>query len=158
MNVYGPYLPLDEARALVLAEIDTWNDSDHEKLSIREGWSVSNLFLNASRDIDYLTDAGIARLDQPWDHEGCLRKEPFDGDDVVVELLQERVAAGEDPSGTYALALRIEHALNSMRFHLWGESWVDSRCGPSMDELLHGTPLNHDRALDSLDQPVGMVC
>jgi len=157
-NVYAPYLALDEARSAARNAIAAWDGSEHEKLSIREGWAVSNLFLNDRRDIDYLTDAGIVRLDEPWEHEGCLRTEPFDGDETVVELLQARVAADEDPTGTCALALRIEHALNSMRFHLWGESFVDSRCGPDADDLRHGASFDHDRAMDGLDQLADAAC
>jgi len=152
MNVYAPYLPLDEARAIVRDAIGTWNDSSHERLSIAEGWALSNLFLNDLRQLDHLTDAGIVRLDEPGEYEGCLRTEPFEGDEAVVELLQTRVAAGEDPTGTYALALHVEHALNSMRFHLWGEEFVDSRCGPDPDDLRHGATFDHDRAMDGLDQ------
>ncbi len=157
-TVYAPYLALDEARSLATGAIAAWDGSDHEKLSIREGWAISNLFLNDLRTIDHLTDAGIVRLDEPWEHEGCLRTEPFDGDETVVELLQTRVAAGEDPTGAYALALSIEHALNSMRFHLWGERFVDSRSGPNEDDLRHGAPFDHDRAMDGLDQLAGVAC
>jgi len=160
MNVYAPYLMLDEARAIVEDAVISWDRSEHEVLATSEGWGISNLLLDDRRQIDTLTDAGIERFDEPWEHPDCLREEPFEGDEAVVEMLRARVEKNEDVTGAYAKALGIEHALNSLRFHLWGEKWVDSRSGPDsddMDDLRHGTTFDHDRAMDGLAQMPGVA-
>ena len=128
MNVKAPYLSLDEARNVIATEGACWEGSDHQALANREGWNIFNLHL-PNRPGEP-TEAGIERYDSPEDYEGCAITTPWSSDEAVIENLQQRIIAARDHTGTYAMALRIEHALNSLRYHLWGEDYVDSRCGP----------------------------
>lgn len=97
------YLTIDEAGDILAAAVDDWDNTQAQA----EGWAIFNL----GDDLG----TGIERLDE------------------------EAIFADDDEAETYIRAqdtdyhrraLEIEHAANSMRFHLWGPEWVDSRCGP----------------------------
>lgn len=125
MNVKAPHLALDEAREAIRTLGAAWVTNENDKLANAEGWNIFNLPDRLDRDP---TDAGIEAYDPPLEGEGS--SDPIDfpnGDDDVIAHCRKRAAEGSIP---HATALRIEHALNSIRFHLWGEEWVDSRIGP----------------------------
>ncbi|HIV77265.1 MAG TPA: hypothetical protein H9899_07055 [Candidatus Sphingomonas excrementigallinarum] len=127
MNVKAPYLPLAEACEIVGTLGGAWEGSEQQKVAHDEGWNIFNLVPGGEQ-----LDAGIERYDEPLEH-GCPYPLDFDGDEAVIAHCQAKIEANADPIGTYATALKIEHALNSIRFHVWGESYVDSRTGPSRE-------------------------
>lgn len=107
-----PYLSLVAAKATLDAATDTF---DYTSAAF-EGWSIFNLPPRPARRIeDYLT-TGIERIDE---------LEMFADDRAVVEM------CGQTGMPHHIHALLIDHAANSIRFHLWGPEWVDSRCGPT---------------------------
>lgn len=131
MNVYAPYLSLEAARAIVDTLGKAWEGSDQQKAANREGWNIFDLMPTKAAGAKFdPTDAAICRYDDPQIWDGCERTQAWADDGVVVSYCQAKVAANDDPTGMYATALQIEHALNSIRFHTWGADWVDSRMGP----------------------------
>lgn len=113
------YLTLNEARTFLTTAAERWLPHDNE--ANNEGWSIFNLM-----DEGDSLDAGIEHYNDPGMFD-CDNPIDFNGDEAVVEHCRRKAAEG---SPCHTLALEIEHALNSLRFHLWGPDWVDSRMGP----------------------------
>lgn len=121
-NVRSDFLTLEDARELIATVGATWEGSAFQTIAHREGWDIFNLVPDGDN-----TDAGIERFDDPREHPGCTNPLPFVNDEAAVQHCQARAHLGSDAHDT---ALNIEHALNSIRFHLWGAEWIDSRIGP----------------------------
>lgn len=125
----APYLSLTDAIDVVNTLGIAWEGSDHQKIAHNEGWGIFNLpsTPNNPEDADHLPlDAGIERYDSPeeWNSANPIA---FTWDGAVVSYCLAQALEG---SQAHATALKIEHALNSMRYHVWGEPLVDSRLGP----------------------------
>jgi hypothetical protein len=118
------YMPLDEAKALLDRSCGT---EAYAPQTHGEPWCVANLPLSAASGAVSYTDVGVERIDMPEDVG--IEGPGFASDDEAVEHLRTRAAAGSD---LHAQALRIDHAANSIRFHLWGRDMVNSRIGPSI--------------------------
>ena len=99
----APYLPLEKAGDILHAAVDDWDNTQ----AASEGWSIFNLG-------DDLT-TGIERLDEDA---------VFPNDEAAQAMIQAQQTA------YHQRAIEIHHAADSVRAHLWGADWVDSRCGP----------------------------
>ncbi|BBD98071.1 hypothetical protein SAMIE_1015720 [Sphingobium amiense] len=106
-------MTLADARAYLTVARTIW--PQYSERATREGWDVFNL--RESGDVDALTDAGIERIDET---------EIFTDDDDAVDHVRSQMAV----SVMHHHAFCINKACNSLRYHLWGADWVDSRCGP----------------------------
>lgn len=106
-------MTLADARAYLTVARTIW--SQYSERASHEGWNVFNLRENG--DVDALTDAGIERIDEAG---------IFADDDDAVDHVRSQMA----DSVMYHHAFCINKACNSLRYHLWGADWVDSRCGP----------------------------
>jgi hypothetical protein len=127
----APYLTLDEAKSILDRAVGSWNCLPAHK----QGWSIFNLPMVPHADVASYIDVGIERFDDPTEFPAYEGKHHWGSDQAVDTALQGWAAEGD----TYALeTLHIHHAADSIRFHLWGPDWVDSRCGPADGHGRHG--------------------
>ncbi len=116
------YMPVDAAKAVIDAECGS---DDFTVLAHGELWVVANLPRMPRPDASSYLDIGIERVDAP--EEYGIDAAGFEDDDEAVGHVRRNSESG---SPLHARALRIDHAANSLRFHIWGAEGVHRRTWP----------------------------
>lgn len=116
------YLSVENAKAIIDAECgsDDFTVPAHGEL-----WVVANLPGTPQPRAENYLDIGIERVDVPGEYG--IDAAGFDDDADAVEHVRRQ--AGQD-STIHLRALSIDHAANSLRFHVWGADHVDRRTWP----------------------------
>jgi hypothetical protein len=100
------FLSIDEAGEILAAAVDDWNNDQAQA----EGWAIFNLGDDLGTSIDRDDETAV-----------------FEGDEAAVAFVRAQ------DTDYHRRALKIHHAADSMRFHLWGLEWVHSRIGPDTE-------------------------
>ena len=119
------HLSIEEAKSLIdsAAGSREFTPTEHQ-----EAWMLANLPYEAKNDPAEYLDIGIEKIDYPEEFEDLSEAIPFACDEEAWHHVQAKADQGSE---MHRRAIRIHQAANSLRFHIWGEEWIDSRIGPS---------------------------